>query len=979
VTDIDPANPVASLNPYELRHLGEHLEAASEAGGLERVLALEWRIEVASSPPDRAERQDRRWLRRFGSRRAFDAQSTIVRHRNAWYEAKDAIGDAAGYRDDIERAWRRASSACAAAARTDTRVPVERELRCALLAASINSFGSQMPGGLLRALVQRGVWDESNALAYAGRDPGKIIPLLPALATETREQALRGILAGVAPGHESLDIFDVAAFLSEPQVLSALQDGRGHPDMAVKSAMFARLASRLIDLGRVELALEVVQDEVTDRFDAARVLAELAPHLDEAHVREALQTIRGWHDTRDQDAAFAALYPRLAAFGHVTEALDVAAEIESPLSRGEMLSGLGPALDLEGCQRALGMVPRPEDDEPYGRAKALLALGVCAARLGNEGWGATMIDDAVATIAQGALHDFKRTVSALARERPKDALQIALEFESRRERVIALGAVAPHLPPELEEPARQAAMRDAAMPNADGWKLDDDEALVALAAFDPDRVLEIVRAQWQGAHQRAVARLASALPARALVQLREIAAQILDDRPRADARAALDAELAARGDALALGRLTAAEPAWVRSAELAAIAPRLPEALLPRAIESLAELPDDETHLGKPARALAARTTEEQMRTLLDDAARRSDRSYAVLVSACSEHLSASIVERALKLALGRRDRHSRETAAIALVPRVDVHQLARLRKRLSRGRNDSGLYDLERAVAIRLAQLGCTADALEVATEIKLEGTLVEAIRGIAPHLSGLDELKRLERLAQALRAPGMRADAFGILSTRTTEPDRTRLRLLAIADAEKASENDTTSEPSEGSPRRPNPVAMARLARDLDEDVYERALAAAKSTPQEEDRVRAMAQLGPLEGAALEDALCLARGIEEPRLRDEAFGAVLGATRCPSADLVAETLQACTAEGTYISDPQQERLRQVAAHLQRLGPEIAHEQMSRTLPLLAGRGRQELARFIRAIAPLIGSLGERDAIRRTEDAIDDVARWWP
>jgi hypothetical protein len=973
VTGVDPVNPVASLNAYELRRLGEHLEAAGDADGLERLLALEWRVE-ASAAPDRAGRQSSRWWRRWGSRRALDVQPTIVRHRNAWYEAKNATGDAAGYRDDVERARRLASRACAEAARTDARVPIERELRCALLAASINSFGSRLPGAVLRALVERGVWDESNALAYAARDRSKILALLPALATETREEALRGFLAG-APRRDSRPIYDVAAFLNEPQVLSALQDGPGHPDLPVKSGMFARLASRLIELGRVELALEVVQDHVSNRFDAVQVLAELAPHLDEAQARQALETARGWDDIGDRQYAFAAVYPRLAALGHVTEALDVAAEIESAFSRVEMLSRLAPALDLEGCRQALTMVPGPEHDEPYGRAKALLALGASATRLGDEAWGATMIDDAVTTIAGVRLHDFERIVSTLAGERPKAALQIADGFEDRAERMVALAAVAPHLPPELGDLARQAAMRDA-----DEWTLSDPDELVALSAFDPDRVVEIVRARWRGSigDDAAVARLAPGLPARALAQLRDIVAQVLDDGPRTKARAALDAELAALGDPLALERLAAAEPTDVRSAELAAIAPRLPEDLLSRAIEVLAELPDVDQEL--PARTLAVRMTDDQLRTLLDDAARRaSDQSYAVLVSACSEHLSASMVDRALELALGRRDQYWRERAAIALAPRVDVHQLARMRKRVPPGRRYFDFQHLECAVAIRLAQLGRTAEALKVATEIEQEDRLVEAIRGMAPHLSGVDELRRVERLAQAVRAPGERADAFGVLSNCTTEPDRTRLRRLAIADAEKASVDDIAAARTDESPRQPNPTAMARLARELGEDVYERAQAVAKSTAREEDRISAIGQLGPLEGAALEGTLGLAREIENPRGRDEAFAAVLGSTRCPSAELVAETLRACTAEGTYISNPQHERLRLVATHLQRYGPEIAHEQLSGTLPLLASRGRQELAAFIRALAPLIGSLGGLEAIRRTEGAIEDVARWWP
>lgn len=64
-------NPVAHLNEYELRHLVAHLEATGRTEDLHRLLALE-----------------------------------SSNHSNAWYEAKEAIADTAGYLGELAIAWR---------------------------------------------------------------------------------------------------------------------------------------------------------------------------------------------------------------------------------------------------------------------------------------------------------------------------------------------------------------------------------------------------------------------------------------------------------------------------------------------------------------------------------------------------------------------------------------------------------------------------------------------------------------------------------------------------------------------------------------------------------------------------------------------------------------------------------------------------------------------------------------------------------
>jgi hypothetical protein len=133
-TRLEPANPVAALSAYELLHLGKHLEAAGDAKGLQALLALEWRAETPPAPKREPERRSRWWTRRRAPSAAREPPPAS-RHRNAWYEAKDAAGDAPGYREDIRRAWRIASDAAAAAARSGAQVPIGGELRCALLAA----------------------------------------------------------------------------------------------------------------------------------------------------------------------------------------------------------------------------------------------------------------------------------------------------------------------------------------------------------------------------------------------------------------------------------------------------------------------------------------------------------------------------------------------------------------------------------------------------------------------------------------------------------------------------------------------------------------------------------------------------------------------------------------------------------------------------------------------------------------------------
>jgi hypothetical protein len=968
VRGVDPANPVAGLNAYEIRYLGAHLEASGNGEALERLLALESEVETPA-PPSRAAPHRPGW--RHLTSRAEKVPATVVRYINAWQTAKEAIGDTAGYRDDVERARRMAVAVCRSAAAAQTRVPIERELRCALLAASLTSLGSMLPGELLVALVRHGVWDESQALAYAEPE-GDVRYLLPVMSPETRKEAVRRILAAASEG-DSAVVYDLAPFLSEAQVLEALRKGAGHADLPIKPGMFARLAVRLIDFDRVELALKVVEDDVTDRLEAARVLAVLAPHLSERQAREAIRAARSWPKAWGQEPAFAAIYPRLADLGHVAEALDAAAATEDVYSRAEMLRRIAPSLNREQCGRAFSMVPTSESFRGF-RTFALLSLGSRAASLEDDELATKIVDDAFATIAAGNIFDFERCAAELAKARPQQAVVVANGYQSDSERLVALAAVAPHLPPDLT-----AAVREAAERIPSDWRISDTSELVALSHFDPDRVIQLVQAGWtgEGGDSATVGKLAAHLPPQHLLQLRQIAAQLGDVAPRNAASIALDAQLAALGNRDALGRLAEDDPQDVVSAELAAIAPDLPQVLVAAAVETVAGLPA--FWQNAPARALAPRMSPEQMAWLIHSAANRgTDESFAGIVSASAAHIPETMVASTIRLALSRRDRSWRQDAAIALVPRGDVGQLAQIREKNRPRRGWYNSYNLEAAVAIRLAQLGHTAEALAVVTEIPSGAALSDALRGVAPHLHRNGEIHRAESLALPIQVPEWRARALSALSVRSTEPDKTRLRELAIAAAEQAAENDMSGEPSEGRQRNPNPVVMAELASELGGDVYERALALALAASQDQERVvKILAELGEFEGEALRQAINLARKLE-PHFRPDAFVAILTASSHPPAELLTEAVRACLGPANYILSPRSERLRPLYTQMQHHGTEVAHADVSDVLSLLARRGRHQVADYIRAIAPLTSWLGGQEALRSTKTAIEDAARWW-
>ena len=117
--------------------------------------------------------------------------------RNGWYEARERLGQVAGYLADLARIRRGVDQ------HVEGRSPaIGLGCRYALMTASLNSLAGNIPTELLAALVESGTWLPSQALAYARQVPDAeqrvqaFSRLLPRLSGQERDQALRQALGG---------------------------------------------------------------------------------------------------------------------------------------------------------------------------------------------------------------------------------------------------------------------------------------------------------------------------------------------------------------------------------------------------------------------------------------------------------------------------------------------------------------------------------------------------------------------------------------------------------------------------------------------------------------------------------------------------------------------------------------------------------------------------------------------------------------
>lgn len=288
-------NPVTQLTEYELRNLVEHLETSGRSGDLHHLLRLEW----------------------------TNTDETPYAYDNAWYSAREGVGQTDGYLSDVTRAWRLAETEY-----TNLQSPLSIGLQCryALIIASLNSLVSNIPAALLIALVKEGMWTPAKGLAYARQ--------MPNLAQ--RAKALVG-LTDYMMGVEQSETFQEAI-----------------------------------------TTIQAIQDENL----RANTLIKITPHLPKTLLEEILipvvRTLRSPNNRTIALTELALPLPELAKQDLLREAVEVAQEIGSLDDRVGILVWLAPKLPDDLKQQAVekSLVAAQAISDAYNRAETLLTLAL---------------------------------------------------------------------------------------------------------------------------------------------------------------------------------------------------------------------------------------------------------------------------------------------------------------------------------------------------------------------------------------------------------------------------------------------------------------------------------------------------------------------------------------------------------------------------------------------------------------------------
>ena len=272
--------------------------------------------------------------------------------RNGWYEARERLGQVAGYLADLARAWGSVDQHA-----RDRPHGIGLQCRYALITTSLNSLAGNIPPALLAALVESNMCLPSQGLAYARQVPEAAqrvqafsrLLLLPRLSEHERDQALSQALeAARAIGDEESRAEVLAALaphLTPPLLGPALEAARAIGDEWWRARAWAVSAPHLTPplLGPALEAARAIGDEES----RAEVLAVLAPHLtpperDQA-LSQALEAARAIGSEWWRAAALAAPAPHLTP-PLLGPALEAARAIGSEESRAEVLAAPAPLL-----------------------------------------------------------------------------------------------------------------------------------------------------------------------------------------------------------------------------------------------------------------------------------------------------------------------------------------------------------------------------------------------------------------------------------------------------------------------------------------------------------------------------------------------------------------------------------------------------------------------------------------------------------
>ncbi len=898
---------------------------------------------------------------------------------NGWYQARERLGQTAGYLADVHRAWRAAERAnLVATAAGDVAPHLGSEVRCALYQTSMNSMAANIPPALLHVLLEFKEWTVAQVLAYARQIPdshsrmkalGEVATHLQAkepLRTEVLAEALAAARAIESERSRALTLSTLAPNLPETKRAEVLQEAlvaaRAIADKKSRADVLNALAPHLPEAKRAEVLAEALAtaraieyDPYDEESPKARALSALAPRLPEALLTEALAAARAIEDPDSQVEVLNALAPHLPK-PLLAEALAAAQAVEYEMARAQALSALAPHLPEPLLAEALAAARAIEDPESQVKA-----LGALAPHL-PEVKRAEVLSEALAT-AWAIEENWSRAfaVRALAPQLPEVlAMVLAADraIEDEKSRAQALSALAPDLPVAKRADVLSEALT-AARSIEDEWSR--AQALSALAPHLPEAKRGVV--------------LAEALAATRAIKDEKSRAQALSglapQLPQALSALAPHLPQALLADVIAAARSIAGEESRVKV--LNALAPYLPEAiraeLLAEVLAATRAIKDE----GSRAQALSALAPHLPQALLADViAAARSikyEGSRAWVLSALAPHLPQALLAEVLAAARAIKYEGSRARLLCALAPHLPQALLAEVLAAARVIKYDSSRADVLSALAPHLPE-ALLAEALAAARAIESEWSRADALSALAPHLP---EALLVEALAaaQAIEYEKSRAEVLRALAPYLPEAKRGEVLSEALAAARAIEDEKSRAE------------MLRALVPHLPEALLAEALAAARAIEDEESQVEVLNALAPhLPEALLAEALAAAQAIEYERYRARVLSAL--APHLPEALLVEALAVGRAIEDRWyrVEEPGAEVRRVLGKHLP--GPlrgEMVTRAPARFIGYERDQGETPRALALSALAPHLpepkrgGVLAEALAAARTIEDGEDRA----
>jgi transcriptional regulator with XRE-family HTH domain len=587
------------------------------------------------------------------------------------------------------------------------------------------------------AIERSRVLNEALAATRAIEDLGDRVRMLTELVSSLPEAERSSILEEALAATRAIEdkerrarvLAELVRSLSDVErptiVAEVLATARTIDDIARRASVLANLVRRLPDAERPAIVAEALATvQMVDNAEVqGQTLAKLAPFLSETSLLAAITTAQAIERLHWRDHALRSLVPQLVTFDRIEEARALAEAIESPIERHGVQRHLAIHFAKSGSpEAALAIMSKLEGS--WGSVVAYLPEALLSKVLGMV--------SALKERPNQQFRALKGLVAYLPEARLHEAVALAQAIEQPVYRTNALVSLAPRLPAAL---LREVLVVIQAIGDAD-----NQASAISFIDSDPERLAMTLQLEeqndiWCQAPELSTASdVASALaaaqtiedvfptramrvtqlaarlvelgePYAALAAVQELPSQDWTDRnPRAAGLAHLVLYLGLHGYTdLALATAQALDETYWRAEALAGLTPLLPEdarrGVLKEALNAARAIEPPLRGFGGPV---------EDWATYMDDDGTAPVRALARLAAylPAAERLPLLVEARSATLAL-------RMSAA------PDFAQ--------------AGL-------AVQMARLGFTVEALEVARVVKRAVLRDLALVGMMPNLPEVD-----------------------------------------------------------------------------------------------------------------------------------------------------------------------------------------------------------------------------------------------